>query len=184
MPRVGFKHSEETRRKIGLLSKGRVTSEETKRKISNSLKGKKKTPEHSEKVRLALTGRKQSPEAYRKNVESHQGLPSNRKGVKLTKETKEKISRAKKGMKHSESSKQKIREYQLKHPNRIFKETSIELKVENELKNRGIKYQKQVSLGKVAIVDFYLPDYKKVIQCDGCFYHNCPIHYPNHHYKM
>ncbi len=181
MTRIGFRHTEETKIKIGLLSKGRITSEKTKKKISASLTGKKKSVEHIQKVRSALTGRKQSPEAYRKNIESHKGLPSNRKGVKLTQETKEKISLSKRGMKHSEISKQKIREYQINNPNRRFKNTSIELKIEEELKSRKIKYEKQTPILEIANVDFFLSDYKIVIQCDGCFYHNCPIHYPNHH---
>jgi len=80
--------------------------------------------------------------------------------------------------KHSEETKKKIREWCIKHPNKKFRDTSIELKVEAELKRRGINYQKQIPLCKIAIVDFYLPEYKIVIQCDGCYYHGCPMHNP------
>jgi len=69
---------------------------------------------------------------------------------------------------------QKKRESMLRHPNRKFKETGIELKIEEELKNRGINHKKQVPLCKVAVVDFYLPDFGIIIQCDGCYWHNCP----------
>lgn len=48
-----------------------------------------------------------------------------------------------------------------------------------ELQKRCIKYKKQVLLCKTAIVDFILLDYNIVIQCDGCYYHNCPIHHPD-----
>ena len=62
------------------------------------------------------------------------------------------------------------------HPNRVFKDTKIELKVEEELKKRNIFYNKQVPLCNVSLVDFYLPCFKTVIQCDGCYWHNCPTH--------
>ena len=68
---------------------------------------------------------------------------------------------------------------QINNPNRIFKNTSIELKVEKELKNRKINYQKQVGLCNIAIVDFYLPEHNIVIEADGCYWHGCPIHFPN-----
>ena len=32
---------------------------------------------------------------------------------------------------------------------------------------------------KIAIVDFYLPELNTVIQCDGCYWHGCPVHFPN-----
>mgnify|MGYP001574176391 CR=1 FL=1 len=87
------------------------------------------------------------------------------------------------GRKHTEESKKKQREAHINNlnPNKIFKNTSIEIKIETELQRRNINYQKQVPLCKIAIVDFYLPEYRIVIQCDGCFYHNCPEHYPDYH---
>jgi len=54
-------------------------------------------------------------------------------------------------------------------PNRVFKDTKIELKMEELLKNLGIEYRKQVPLLGVAVVDFYIPSKKLVIQCDGCY---------------
>ena len=51
-------------------------------------------------------------------------------------------------------------------------DTSIELKIENELKSRGIRYEKQKSLLNMTIVDFYLPFYNIVIYTDGDYWHN------------
>ncbi len=53
-----------------------------------------------------------------------------------------------------------------------FFDTSIERAIENELKARKINYQKQVPLCSVTIVDFYLPEYKLVIYCDGKYWHS------------
>ena len=60
----------------------------------------------------------------------------------------------------------------INHPNKITKDTGIELKIEAELKKRNINYQKQIPLCKVAIVDFYLPEHRIVIQADGDYWHN------------
>src|ERR1700687_4999414 len=57
---------------------------------------------------------------------------------------------------HSEEAKRKNREWHTLHPNKVFKETSIEIKVEQELIKRDIIYQKQVPLCKIGVVDFYL----------------------------
>jgi len=79
----------------------------------------------------------------------------------------------------SEETKRKKREKMLAHPNRKFKDTGIEIKIEEELKKRGfvldIDYFKQIPLCKIALVDFYLPFYRIVIQADGCYWHNCPL---------
>jgi len=78
------------------------------------------------------------------------------------------------GKKMSVETRKKIREWNINHPNRKFKDTSIELKIEAELKRQNINYQKQVPLCKIAIVDFYLPEYRIVIQCDGDYWHKYP----------
>jgi len=61
----GITHSDETKRKIGLKSKGRIQSNETKSKRSKALKGripwnkgKTHSVEHNNAVSLALTGKK------------------------------------------------------------------------------------------------------------------------------
>lgn len=79
------------------------------------------------------------------------------------------------GHKRSEEVKQKKREWMIEHPNRIFKDTKIELSMEAELQRRRINYQKQVPLCKIARVDFYLPEYRIVIQCDGDYWHNLSL---------
>jgi DNA mismatch endonuclease (patch repair protein) len=175
--------SGETREKISkansISHKGRFPSEETRKKMSESMKGKNKGKSH-----------KHSEETKRKMSESHKG----KRPYVMTEATREKIRMntienirngqkipSRLGMKNTIEHKQKNREYSLFHPNRSFKETSIEIKVERELIRRGVNYQKQVPLCKIARVDFYLPEYRIVIQCDGCFWHGCPIHCPDSH---
>ena len=85
-----------------------------------------------------------------------------------------------KGKHHSEETKIKIREWHINNPNKKSMDTSIELKLEFLLQSLGVEYKKQVSLFNIAIVDFYILNKKLVIQCDGCFYHGCPIHNPEY----
>ena len=51
--------------------------------------------------------------------------------------------------------------------------TSIELKVEDQLKEYGVKYIKQKPINEGHfILDFYLPDYQLVIECNGDYWHS------------
>lgn len=58
-------------------------------------------------------------------------------------------------------------------PSIAFKDTQIELKTEAELKRRGITYLKQQWICN-CLVDFYLPEYRVVIECDGDYWHTLP----------
>lgn len=73
-----------------------------------------------------------------------------------------------------EEQKKKLREWQLRHPNKKFCNTKIEQKIAEELTRREIYYQQNIGLVKIANVDFYLPEYRIVIECDGDYYHNMP----------
>ena len=106
----GKPHSEETKRKISEVNKGKPGtfrgkhhSEETKRKISEAQKGKSGY----------WKGKHHSNEAKRKMSEAHKGKSCYWKGKHLSEETKRKISEAHKGKKLgplSEEHKRKIAE--------------------------------------------------------------------------
>lgn len=67
MPRLkGFKHSEETRRKMSLAQSGRVLSYEHKQKLSKSHSGKILSEETKRKISITLKGIKRSNEYKRK----------------------------------------------------------------------------------------------------------------------
>ena len=188
----GKSASEETRRKMSISQKGRKHSEETRMNISKALTGRIFSEEHKKNMSLAFKGRFVSEETRKKlsiagtnrkhTEEEKRKIGIGNRGKIMSEEARKKISIARKGKTgriHSKETKEKQRKWHVEHPNKKFKNTKIELKVEAELKKRGINYQKQEPLCKVAIVDFYLSDYKTVIQCDGCYWHGCPIHYPD-----
>jgi len=183
-PMFGTQHSDEWKKMMSEVSNGRKHTEEAKKRISEAKKGKpngRLGKHHSEetkkKMSLARIGRKNTEETKRKLSEALKGRVSSRKGCKgepLSSEAKHHLSEINKGKKISIETKRKMREARISNPNRVFKDTSIELKIEEELRLRNINYQKQVPLCKVAIVDFYLPEYRIVIQCDGDYWHNRP----------
>ncbi len=52
--------------------------------------------------------------------------------------------------------------------------TSIEIKMAEELERREINYIEQYNLGDKFLLDFLLPEYGIVIECDGDYWHNLP----------
>ncbi len=52
--------------------------------------------------------------------------------------------------------------------------TSIEIKMADELGVRGIKYIEQYNLGDKFRLDFLLPEYGIVVECDGDYWHTKP----------
>lgn len=90
--------------------------------------------------------------------EALMGNPSPMKGKHHTEETRKKLSM--------------LTVRQLASGMMKSKDTSIEIKIEKELKRNHIYYQKHVSLCGITVPDFYLPDYKIAIYADGDYWHN------------
>ena len=114
---------------------------------------------------------------------SRKSMSKSHTGLKRSEETKKKIGIASRKRKHLESSKQKIREWVVAHPNKKFKDTTIEVKMEAELIKRGINFKKQVPLCKTTVVDFCIPNTNTAIYCDGCYWHGCPLCFPDDKFK-
>ena len=105
----GFKHSEETKKKLSNINKGKKHSKETKKKLSNINKGKKHSEETKKKISKANKGKKRSKE-FRKRISKNNARYW--LGKKHSEETKKKISKNNArywlGKKHSEETKKKL----------------------------------------------------------------------------
>ena len=101
---AGYKHSDESRRKISESGRGLTRSETTRMRISAARKGIPKSEETRRKLSAALTGRKLSEETKRKMSEST-------KGKKHSEEAKRNMSKAQKGRTLTAEHRRKISEH-------------------------------------------------------------------------
>ena len=117
---VGWKPSEETRKKLSIVHKGKPFSEEHKRKIRESNKGKNLGKHPTEETRKKLSaslignqrnkGKHHTEETKKILSESHKGEKNPHYGKRHTEEAKMKMSASKKGKHISEEHKRKIGE--------------------------------------------------------------------------
>ena len=99
-PNKGVPMSEEQKKKLSEINKGKHHTEETRRKMSESLKGRTGPNK----------GKTMSEETKKKISESLKGRTPSNKGTHISEETKKKISETQKGIQHSEETKKKISE--------------------------------------------------------------------------
>jgi hypothetical protein len=85
----GYKHTQETRKKVAEAGKGRTVTDETREKISKGLIGKKRSQETKDKISLL-----------------HKGRPSWHKGKVRSEEFKNKVSASKRGKPQTQKARQ------------------------------------------------------------------------------
>jgi very-short-patch-repair endonuclease len=170
----------EYREKISLATTGKKRKISTKAKISEKAKDRWADPEFKEKMKHINKAAAQKRDVSGPNNGMH--------GRKHTKESKRKQSAIAKqrvqekpemianmcaAFKDKWRNDADFREKMMRHLNTIISPTSIEIAVGEVLKELGINHISQKVMGPY-IVDFYLPDTKIVIECDGDYWHNLP----------
>ncbi len=156
-------------------NKGRIFSEDEKKIISRTTKEAMKRPEVKRKHLEAM----RNPERRKKQSERMMGNLNPTKRIDIRK----KLSKAKLGNKynlgnkHTEESIKKIKEARAKQILQI-KETSIEIKIKDFLKQLGIdffthQYMKEIEHSYQC--DILIPSMNLVIECDGDYWHKYPI---------
>lgn len=185
-----FKNPEEHKKKISLALKGKEKpprSEEHKKNLSKAHKGKKQTEETKLKRSLTMKGRnlgktfeqrfgeKESKKIKEKMKKNHKGML----GRHHSKKTRNKLSIAHNGIKHTEESIEKIRKARLIQILPI-KDTSIEVKIQNFLKQLGIEFATHFYVKEIEHkyrCDIFIPSIKLIIECDGDYWHGNPQFY-------
>lgn len=173
MPSGVYKRTEEMKRKTSEGVKRLWKNEEYREKVSNShshkldenwkkniskgMAGKKKSEETKEKMKIA-----QKKNQNDKNIRMKTSKSWRKQWNSLTKE--EQLERLKPWLNAGHKS-----------FHNCFKPSSIELKVKEQLNRYKIKYiqQKPINHNKF-VLDFYLPEYQLVIECNGDYWHNLP----------
>ncbi len=172
MPFIGWKHSEESKKKMSLAHKGKYSpgtgflpghSAWNKGKNIQTNSGKthfKKgfTPWNKGEKVQSNTGRTH----FKKGQMSGENSPTWKGGKPNCPYCNKKLS--------TRQSKT-CRYCWIK----VGKPTSIEKIVYNELKKKGIIFEKQKVIGNKFTVDVYIPSINLVIECDGDYWHSMPI---------
>lgn len=127
-------------------------------------KGKQRSPDSRERIRLSKLGannpnhgKPRTEEFKTKMREIMKGRRTKPKGWHHGPEARERIRQAR--IQYLSSGKQKQ------------KATDIEQLMEVGLTSRGFIFEKQVPLCNALVADFYLPEHRLVIQCDGIYWH-------------
>ncbi len=152
---IGRKISIETRKKMSLINKGK----------NNPNYGKSLSNEHKEKLRKFHTGLKPSKETRDLWSKQRIGKGNSFYGKKHSKETIDKI---------------KLKRKNWKTP---FKDSTIEIKIQNFLSKLHIEYFTHKYISEITHsyqCDIFIPEQsgfpqKTIIECDGCFFHVCPV---------
>jgi len=150
--RRGYKHSEETKRKIGLGNKGKKVSLILRLKQSKTNKRLNIRPPSRKGIKLS---------------ENHK--------MKLSKLKKGKNNSFYKKH-HTKESIQKIKEARAKQILPV-KDTTIEVKIQNFLKQLGIEFftHQYIKINHGYQCDILIPSMNLVIECDGDYWHKYPI---------
>lgn len=168
--------------KTGRLNLGRKHTVEAKKNMSLSHMGANFTKEHKENISKGNLGRFVSEETKQKCKESNLETWGNMSQERLDKHS-AKMSKNKK--KWWDSLSEEDRKIQLdkmlnsSNKNKRFRETGIELKIKEQLEMNDISYRYQYyrydkENKKRFFFDFYLPDYKLVIEANGDYWHSLP----------
>lgn len=122
-------------------------------------KGRKHTPEAIEKIKAA---RKKQHQVFDEKAKINMSNAQKKYWGSLSKEERER----------------KVKIF-INAPKKKIKNTSIELKVKKQLDDLNLKYKQQKycynkRINKGFYIDFYLPDYDVMIECNGTYWHSKP----------
>jgi DNA mismatch endonuclease (patch repair protein) len=172
LTQMGKKLSEETKQKIARASKLRWQDPKYKKHISLALKGRitwMKNKHHSEETRkkMSLAHKNKIVSELTKQKIKEARIKQIMKPC--SKETKQKLSLVHLNLKPSEETRQKLREARL---HRVFplKDTSIEIALQNKLKELDITFEKHKTI--IGQPDIFIQP-NICIFADGCYWHGC-----------
>lgn len=84
------------------------------------------------------------------------------------------------GKHHTEETKDLLRAFGAKQRSMaVVLPTKPERAIHDELSKLGIAFRSEHLINGKFCVDVFVPDYNLIIYIDGCYWHACPMHFPN-----
>jgi very-short-patch-repair endonuclease len=177
-PMKGKHHSEETKRKIGLVHMGNVYNlgKHPSQELIEKMKNRKHSEESKKKMSQSKIGHFVSEETIKKIKE----LRKKQIMKPFSEETKHKMSLSAKGKIVSEKTKMKMKESRKKVICPV-KDTSIEIKIQNFLKQLRIEFltHQYMHIEHGYQCDIFIPSMNLIIECDGDYFHGNITKYNN-----
>ena len=167
--------SAEQRAKLSEVRKGGKHSPETRAKMSATRKAKGYTPsaEHRAKTSAVHKNKFVSEETRAKIGAAGKGRIPPIKGKKHSAETKAKMGAKSLARWEKMTDEQKTAKLTLLQDSvKDIKDSWIERYYAQQLDAQGIVYEQQKGIGWYR-VDFYIPSQNKVIELQGCYWHDC-----------
>lgn len=172
----------DVRKKISMSNKGRQFTDDTKKKMSESKKGKKLSESHKKKISEGNKGRScpnlkgENNPAKRPEVRKKISENNSMKNPKV----REKHQKAVKDLWQNPEYVKKVMEGTARRP------TKPEQKLESILNHIfPYEYRYNGNFNCRIVISGKIPDFvningkKKLIEFNGCYFHNCPVCYPD-----
>lgn len=156
---------------------GRRLSAEHRRNISSglprgpssrrsaALKGHVKSPEHRRHLSEAQRGKAKAPDHMRKLWAGHERWRTENR---------------------NEFMENMLKAQRVCHKNR--KRTKLEVRIADVLDELGVGYEIQAHVGAKGLTrhvfDFVVPDRFLIIEADGCYWHGCPMCFPDRNVEL
>jgi DNA mismatch endonuclease (patch repair protein) len=182
---LGHRHSEKTKAKM----RERIVSVETRAKLRAVGLGHGVSEETRIKIKKAVVGRVPSMLGKHHSAEAVIRMRKAHDGIRPTEEARLKMRRAwsrrkASGWVVSDETKARMRAARVRLVT-PFRDTRCEVKIQTLLKELDTPFEKHryIFIEHGYQCDLFLPDRALVIECDGCYWHSCPICYQNNQYE-
>lgn len=161
-----YRHSEETKARM----RGRKISEEERAARSERFKGREVSEETRAKISASEKGKQVSEETRAKLSKAFMGKPSPTKGSKRDEAFGAKMSESNRKRWANATEEERRAHLDKLHRTIIF--SRLEKAVAAKLDEQGVVYERQKRIGWYK-VDFYVPAENRIIEANGCYWHQC-----------
>lgn len=172
------KHTEESKRKMSESHKGHLVSEQTRKRLSEINKNKTFSEETRKKLSIARSMGAKNMLGKHHTEETRRRISESQTGKKRTNENKQRLSMIRKKL--YQDRKVICPFIKLRQEGKLIlpiKDTKIEVKIQNFLKQLGIEFftHQYIHIEHGYQCDILIPSKNTIIECFGTYWHKYPI---------